>query len=161
MRQLLLEPSASAALLSLQRPLAELQEEVASRLPAVLLADDDSVADMMAEKLTTRGGSMAPDGGGAAAAAAGKLSRWYGIAALPTDVLLEAQGSLPLPADVAELVRVARPEYYVTLWHIDDQRQGETEVRELLAASVGREAMVEVVSVDWNDAVVAAQVWRG
>ena len=49
----------------------------------------------------------------------------------------------------------------MTLWHIDDQRQGQTEVRELLATSVGREAMVEVVSVDWNDAVVAAQVWRG
>ena len=154
MRELLLEPAASAALLALQRPLPELQEDVASRLAAAL-ADDDSVADMMAEKLTTRGGSVAPD-------RAGELIRWYGIAALPADVLLEGLGSLPLPADVAELVKVARPEYHVTLWHIDEQQQGQAadnkEVRAVLAAAVGQEAMVEIVSVDWNDAVVAAQV---
>lgn len=137
-----------------------------------------SVSEMMEEKLST-------DEGGPQVAAAGRpkpapqLSaeravRWYGIAALPRDVLLEgleceALAGAGVPPEVAERIRAGRPEYHVTLWHVDESsRLGDNNVaagareavRAELSASVGQQAIVEVVAVDWNDSVVAAEVRR-
>jgi len=140
------------------------------------------MADMMAEKLSTGASdSAAPRAGGAQRGSGPTPSseeqqqqqqqqiRWYGIAALPGRSLLEDICRLDLPAEVTERVGAGRPEYHVTLWHVDggvgggaaanaDDSESSEGVRAELAASVGQEAVVEVVTVDWSDSIVAAQV---
>ena len=160
MRGLLLEPKATAALLSLQRPLADLQAETAAAFAAHLTGA--SVSELMQEKLTTAEGGGAP----ATAAAHGRSEapvRWYGIAALPKDALMEglAEALSAVPEEVAGRIRAGRPEYPVTLWHVEESAKlgaKNAAVRAELAASVGQQAVVEVLTIDWNDSVVAAQV---
>jgi hypothetical protein len=86
--------------------------------------------------------------------------RWYGIAALDAEQLLSSVCSLPLPEAVTSRIRSSgKAEYHVTLWHVDDPVLGPDEqLRSALVQSVGQEAVVQLISVDWNDCVVAAQV---
>lgn len=132
---------------------------------------------MIAEKLSTRGGSAPPTDVASESATAittpspagAHQIRWYGIAALPGPSLLESLCRLDLPPEVADRVRAGRPEYHVTLWHIDEMNKvvadGSSGPREVLegvraelAASVGQQAVVEVLAIDWSDSVIAAQV---
>lgn len=84
--------------------------------------------------------------------------RWLAVAGLPSAPLLEALAGVPgLPEEVAAAVAAGRPEYHVTLWHVEDPVQGQNlELRDALAASIGEQAIIEVVSVDWTHAAVPA-----
>lgn len=163
-RELLRDPEVSSALLALQRPLAELQDEVATATaalmhsivhPETVVAGEDlgaALSTTMQQQLTIRG------------AAAQQLAedarvRWIGIAGLSVAPVLEAAQALPLAPEVLTRIQAGRPNYHVTLWHVDDPVTGkDQELRERLMAAVGQEAVLEVVSIDSCTDVTAAQV---
>ncbi|KAG1655683.1 hypothetical protein FOA52_003276 [Chlamydomonas sp. UWO 241] len=137
-RELLTQPGVQAALTTLQRPLADIQEDVARALASSLAAARAHVA--------------APPSG----------PRWLAIAGLPReDLLTGLAGALEgvVSAEVLERIATGRPEYHVTLWHCDDPVHGrDSASRDALAACVGQGALLEVVAVDVGEDVVAAQV---
>ncbi|GAX84707.1 hypothetical protein CEUSTIGMA_g12129.t1 [Chlamydomonas eustigma] len=154
-RELLLEPETQRTLLSLQRPLEELQKDlVALILQQVRKAwTSEQVNAADAASLSTS--RHVPS-----ASTSAEPIRWYGIAALDVEPLLASVLSLPLPEEVSSRIRSSgKSEYHVTLWHVEDPVLGpDEELRLALAQSVGQEAVVQLISVDWNDSVVAAQV---
>ncbi len=155
----LLQGDAAAALAALQRPLAALQAELAAALLAACSdRRGDGISQLLEEKLST----TSPQGAHPDGLAQQPPVRWFGVAALPADALLEALAGLPsLPHEVSERIRAAgRAEnYHVTLWHVDDGRLGpDEELWQALSAVVGQQAVIEVVAVDWDEKVVSAQV---
>lgn len=178
-RQLLADAEVSAALTALQRPLGDLQDQVATALAVRLAATAraratvaaaggeadgalqaaPSLSSELQRKLSASDAEAAGGPTLPALAAPGAPARWIGIAGLSTQPLLDAAAALPLDQAVRTQLLAGRPNYHVTLWHMmDADLNKDPSLKQALLEAVGQEVAMEVLSIDTCADVTAAQV---